>query len=94
MIVTDTVLIATYLVAIPVYVWALLYIQRRKNSASFIIIVVSEILTVFFGVIRLVPLLTPSKPQPNITVEKDALPAGVRPPAERPLTLTLVFAFS
>lgn len=56
--------------------------EGRKNTTSFIVTVVSAILTVFFGVLSLVPLLQPkpSTSQPNITVERDASPhSGSRP---------------
>lgn len=52
--------------------------EGKKNTTSFIITVVSAILTVFFGVLSLVPLLQQKPAQPNITVERDA-PQAARP---------------
>lgn len=49
-----------------------LKIEGKKNTTSFIVTVVSAILTVFFGVLSLVPLLQQKTTQPNISVERDA----------------------
>lgn len=55
-----------------------LRIEGKKNTTSFIVTVVSAILTVFFGVLSLVPLLQQKPAQPNISVERDA-PQAARP---------------
>lgn len=57
--------------------------EEKKNTTSFIVTVVSAILTVFFGVISLVPLLQQKPQQPNISVERDA-PQAALPPASHP----------
>lgn len=48
--------------------------EGKKNTTSFIVTVVSAVLTVFFGLLSLVPLLQQSPQQPNITIEGDASP--------------------
>lgn len=54
--------------------------EGKKNTTSFIVTVVSAVLTVFFGLLSIIPLLQQPQPQPNITVERDASPkSGSRP---------------
>lgn len=50
--------------------------EGKKNTTSFIVTVVSAVLTVFFGLLSLVPLLQQPQAQPNIAVERDASPKG------------------
>lgn len=54
--------------------------EGKKNTTSFIVTVVSAVLTMFFGLLSIIPLLQQSQTQSNITVEMDASPkSGSRP---------------